>query len=98
MTITASEKLKVALYDKKMRAEIRENPKLFVDKDSVFKNAEEFKVTTSTKNTTYFVIPIHGVPPLGEITAAGNITTKPYQSGIHLSTVPSAHRSTLGYD
>ncbi len=64
--------LKAVLYDKKMRAELKKDPEEFLGDDSPYKKAKEYKVITSTNKITYVAIPHLGVPPLEEISAAGN--------------------------
>ncbi len=66
------EELSVDFYDKKVRAEIRKNPRKFIDDDSSYKGAEEYKVLTSSKNVTYVVIPRPSMLPLEQITAANH--------------------------
>ncbi len=81
-----------SLYDKEMRAEFRKNPKKFLSDDSPFKNAQKYKVITSTKDITYIAIPHRDVLLLANITAAGNMEGEPT---ISISTVASAS-SCLG--
>ncbi len=69
-------KLKIALHDKKVRAELRKDPKGVLGDDSPFKDVEEYEVTTCTKEVTYIAIPYNGVPPL-EGLAAGRHQTDP---------------------
>ncbi len=67
--------LSTGLYDKKMRAELRKNPKEFLSDDSPFKNAQKYKVITSKKEVTYIPIPHHTTLPLSKITAGEHSLT-----------------------
>ncbi len=66
------EELKIVLHDKKVRAELRKDPKRVLGDDLPFKDVEEYEVTTCTKEVTYIAIPYNGVPPLENIAAGSS--------------------------
>ncbi len=83
--------LNTGLYDKKMRVELRENPKKVLGNSPPFEDTKEYKVVTSSKKITYIAVPHRNTPPLDKI-AAG---TKRKDSPWDVSTISTAC-STLG--
>ncbi len=68
MTLSHKE-LNAVLHDKKVRAELRKDPKGVLGDDSPFKDVEECEVITSTKEVTYVAIPHLDTLPLEGIAA-----------------------------
>ncbi len=73
-------KLNTTLYDKKVRAEIRKNPRKFIDDDSSYKGAEEYKVISCSKEIAYIAI-LHNVVP-----SLKSISTSKDKVGFYVST------------